>query len=221
MSGDALPGARKAQMLLGRGLDADLTGFHAQLPRDIPAHCVSEAGQLRPLRPDRGVNVSGLPSGLPEPLSHLFQKHHARYAEITVVMVGKQLADVPQGGRAEKCIHDGVGQHICVGMAVEALFPGNFDTAQDKLSAGHKPMNVVTVSDSQSFRLPFRIRSARCRSSGVVILMFSSEPCVSCTFMPSASTAEQSSVSSSPRSTACCMAPRRRSKSNTCGVCTA
>ena len=60
--------------------------------------------------------------------------------------------------------------------------------------AGYEPVNVIAMADSHTPALLRRISAASSRSSGVVIFRFSSSPSVSCTGMPSASTALQSSV---------------------------
>ena len=140
-------------------------------------------------------------------IAHFFEKLHTVRAQIRIIVVRKQLSDVAQRSRTQQRVHDGMHQHVCVRVSVEPLFKRNLHTAQNQLSPLDQTVYIVSMSDSHGVCLRFRISPAISRSSGVVILMFSSEPSVSSTVMPSASTAEQSSVSESPFCFAFCSAP--------------
>ena len=81
-------------------------------------------------------------------------------------------ADVAETCSAEQRIADGMEQDIGVGVAEQTFFMGDLDAAHHELSAFNQAVDIVTVAYSHGHFL-FRISSARIRSSGVVILIFS------------------------------------------------
>ena len=111
------------------------------------------------------------------------------------VIVREKLPDVAHGGRAEQRIHDGVREHVGIRMTEQAGLVRDIDAAEDKPAAADEAMHVISVSNAHH-ALPrlLRMSSASSMSIGVVILMFSSEPCVTTGFTRNCSTAEQSSV---------------------------
>ena len=150
------------------------------------------------MRDHRRVEIAEAIARICEHSADLAQQPNAVRAEIAVVRVGEALADIANRRRAEQRVHDGVDEHVRVRMAVEPLFIRDRHAAEDELPARHEPMNVVTVADPHASCLLRMMSAASSRSSGVVSLIFSSSPSVSCTGMPSASTALQSSVSARP-----------------------
>ena len=93
--------------------------------------------------------------------------------------------DLPQRRRAEQSVHDGVRQHIGVAVAEQALFIRHLYAAENEPPPLRQAVDVVAVSYAQARHSSAsrssrrrRIASATIRSSGVVILMFSSSPSV-------------------------------------------
>ena len=194
MGGDAFAGAGKAEAFFGRRLDADVSDIGAQRIGNIPAHLRDIRRKLWPLGDDGRVEIAEAVSGLCQSPADLAQQLHAVRAEIAVVVIREKLADVAHGRRAEQRVHDGMDKHIRVGMTVQSLFIRDRHAAENQCAAGNQPVNVIAMADSHTPALLRRINAASSRSSGVVIFRFSSSPSVSCTGMPSASTALQSSV---------------------------
>ena len=108
------------------------------------------------------------------------------------VGIREMAADVPQARRPQQGIGYRVEQHIRVGMAQQALLILDFHTAQDQVTPLHQPVYVISVSDSHF--VSSNSSSAIFKSRGVVTFRFRSSPSTILIFMPSRSTAEQSSV---------------------------
>ena len=64
-------------------------------------------------------------------------------------------SDVPQCCSAEKRIHNGMNQHIRIGMSQKAIFMRDFHTAQNQFPVFHQFMHIVTHSYSHCSFLRF------------------------------------------------------------------
>ena len=79
---------------------------------------------------DRAVDVAGLPAGRPDQADRVRQQLDAVGAGQARVVVGEQLADVAEAGRAEQGVGDGVGDGVGVAVAGQAARVGEADAAQ-------------------------------------------------------------------------------------------
>lgn len=128
----AVPG--KTQMLLGGGLDIDLLGADSQsLSQDSGP---SAACRALPWEPGRSAwrRCSPRRSLLTQQPAYLCQKAQAGGSRISRVRVREELADVPQPGGAGKGVHDGMGQHVRVGVAQKTPLIGDLHAAQGSAS---------------------------------------------------------------------------------------
>ena len=157
-------------------------------------HLRNEWPHLGLLSNDGGIKIHHSELFIPQKLTDPFQQNLAVDIFVTAISVREMLSDISQTGRAQKGIHNGMGQNIRIGMTQKSQRVGNFHTAQNQLSSFHQLVYIIAVSDPHASARPFRISSATFRSRGVVILMFSSLPSVRYTWMPSPSMAPQSSV---------------------------
>ena len=95
VGGNAKTLAGKAEMLLGRGLDAD--GVHRQTEGigNLLAHCGDVGGQLRALAKNRCINVADPVAVGGDDLCHLAGQLQRICALVGGVVVGEMLTDVP------------------------------------------------------------------------------------------------------------------------------
>ena len=144
-----------------------------------------------------GVPVLALPArggrfydwennGMPDAIAQLLNEGKVQlFCADAVDGEGLLNGDLPQRRRAEQSVHDGVRQHIGVAVAEQALFIRHLYAAENEPPTLRQAVDVIAVSDAQTRHSSAsrssrrrRIVSATIRSSGVVILMFSSSPSV-------------------------------------------
>ena len=182
---DAKSLSSKTEPLLGRRLDADAGSVERKRAGEIFPHPLTVGRELRSLRQNRRVNIHDRPARLRQTFPHPLKQQDAGKACVGCVRIGKELSDIAQRRRAEQSVHDGVRQHIGVAVAEQALFIRHLYAAENEPSPLRQAVDVVAVSDAQARHSSTsrssrrrRIASATIRSSGVVILMFSSSPSV-------------------------------------------
>src|SRR6202034_4441610 len=73
---------------------------------------------------------------------------------IALVAVGKMLADISEAGGAEQCVDHCVGEHVGVGVAVEAQLTGDLHATEDQRPTRDQPMGVVANAAERSHRTP-------------------------------------------------------------------
>ena len=185
MRRDAKSLSGKAESLLGRRLDADAGSIKRKRAGEIFPHPLTVGRELRSLRQNRRIKVDDGISRLTQPLRHTLEQQDARDPGVSRVRIGKELADIAQRRRAEQSVHDGVRQHVGVAVAEQALFIRHLYAAENESPPLRQAVDVIAVSDAQARHFSAsrssrrrRIASATIRSSGVVILMFSSSPSV-------------------------------------------
>ena len=93
------------------------------------------------------VEVDDAKAGFPNPLVGQLQHFAGIPAAIRLVRVGKQLANVAQGGGTEDRIGDRVQQHVGVAVPDQVPVVRHLDAAQQQRSAIRQPMRVVPNSD--------------------------------------------------------------------------
>ena len=185
MRRDAKSLSGKAESLLGRRLDADAGSVERKHAGEIFPHPLTVGRELRSLRQNRRIKVDDGISRLTQPLRHTLEQQDARDPGVSRVRIGKELADIAQRRRAEQSVHDGVRQHVGVAVAEQALFIRHLYAAENEPPLLRQAVDVIAVSYAQTRHSSAsrssrrrRIVSATIRSSGVVILMFSSSPSV-------------------------------------------
>ena len=134
--GDALAAPDEAHPLAGRGLDVDVLGRRRRAPSASEARIASRCGrELRALHDDRRVDVGDAQPALGERRRRRARSSaHRVGVAVALVGVGEVLADVAQPGGAEQRVDDRVGQHVGVGVAVEAA--GRAGSRRRRGSAG-------------------------------------------------------------------------------------
>ena len=153
MSSDAEPLSRKAQPLLGRRLHADAICLYAHCRGKSFAHERDVRRELRALGDHRTVNIPDIVAVLSQNSADLTQKPDAVSAEETVVIIGKELADIAERSRAEKRVHKRVRQNIRVRVAEQTFFIAYLNAAEDELSPLDKAVNVIPVSYTHRLHL--------------------------------------------------------------------
>ncbi len=94
------------------------------------------------------VQVDDAKAGFPDSLLGQLQ-HFARIAaSIRLVRIGKELADVTQGGGTEDRVRDGVQQHISVAVPNQVVVVWHADPANHQRPAKGQSMRIVTKSNS-------------------------------------------------------------------------
>ena len=84
------------------------------------------------------------------------------------------LSDVAECRRAEESVRNCVEKNVCIAVSEKPFFIGNVHTTEDEAPFLNQTVNVITVSYSHVYFLPFKelyIASPKIRSSGVVIFM--------------------------------------------------
>ena len=117
--------------------------------------------ELGALHDDGGVDVGDRKSPIGERGDDGAQQQHRVGVAVLLVGVGKVLADVAHRGGAEQRVDDRVGEHVGVGVAVEAELVRDGDPAEDERAPGHEPVRVP--ADARDARHPIgsRRRSRR------------------------------------------------------------
>ncbi len=109
-------------------------------------------GQLGALGKHDAIDVCDLPAGPGHGLAGLLE-HVGRVASaVDRIGIGKHLADVAQGGRAQDGVGHGVQQHVGVAVPDEPAVVGDIDAAQPQWAAGSEPVRVVSDSDAEVWR---------------------------------------------------------------------
>jgi hypothetical protein len=149
------------------------------------------------LRQNIGVDILDAESVLREKIRRLSKKLQARHSPVLGIGIRKPLSDVAQSRSAQQRIDDSMAEHISVGMCDEGLPMGYLHAAENQVRTRPEAMQIEAKSDSKLHDLPCsscRKNRARIRSSGLVILMFLSEPRTTATGRPRRSTRLDSSV---------------------------
>ncbi len=195
MRGDPLPSSHEAHPLAGGGLHVHLRRRDAQRPRPAAPASPRPAGRSSGRRAARVT--SAFPTRNPRSPAlrdDLREQHERRDPLPARVGVREVAAQIPQAGRAQHRVADGVGAGVGVGVAQQPV-PLELDPAQDELAARRRtggcrsPTPTATGASAPSDRA-----RARATSSGPVILKFPGSPGTSVTRSPSRSTSRHSSV---------------------------
>ena len=123
--------------------------------RHIFHHRVDVWQELRLLCNNGCIDIFNQIHPLLEHLTDFFQQFDAVCALIRRIIVRKMASDVPQCCSAEKRIHNGMNQHIRIGMSQKAIFIRDFHTAQNQFPVFHQFMHIVTHSYSHCSFLRF------------------------------------------------------------------
>ena len=135
------------------------------------------------------------------------------------VGLGEVLADVPERGRAEQRVGDGVAHHVAVRVAGEPL-PGRSRTPPEEQRAPRRERVHVEPQARRRFshrRASVLRASPEPRSCGVVILRFSARPSIAATRYPAHSSGARRREPSTRRR-ARAWASRSADARNACGV---
>ena len=86
---------------------------------------------------------------------HLIEQHHRGNVVEGGIVVREQLADVAPGKAAEHGVHEGVEQHVAVGVGADEVFAAYFHAAQHKRTIAAVGVNVVAVAAAGQRRFVF------------------------------------------------------------------
>lgn len=129
MGGHAGAVAGEAQVLLGGGLDVDPVHVYAQSGGHVFLHLRAVGADLRGLGDKGGVDIHHPVSGAGQGIADPGQQGQTGDIQESIIAVREQLPDVSQGGGTQQRVHDGVGQHVGIGMTVQATVIGDGDAA--------------------------------------------------------------------------------------------
>ena len=136
-------GAHVVHALVRLALDADGRHGHAKKPGEAFADRADPAGESRTFADDGGVHVDDAVAGGRD-LRHCGGEQFRGIGVLPLrVAVGEVRADVAERRRAEERIYQGMDQRVGVGMAGEAVLPGELDAAEDEPAPGREPVRVV------------------------------------------------------------------------------
>ena len=93
------------------------------------------------------------------------QQQHRVGVAVLLVGVGEVLADVAHRGGAEQRVDDRMGQHVGVGVAVEAELVRDGDPAEDERAPGHEPVRVPADARDAGHPIGSRRRSRRAKTA--------------------------------------------------------
>ena len=153
MSRYSKPLSRKAEPLLGRRLHADTIRIYTHCRSESFTHERDVRRELRALGDHRTVNIPDIVAVLSQNAADLTKKPNAVSTEKAVVIIGKELADITERGRAEKRVHNRVRQNIRVGVTEQPLFIAYLNAAEDEPSPLNQPVHVIPVSYTHRLHL--------------------------------------------------------------------
>ena len=141
---DALATAQETHLFVRGRLDADPAGRQAQAFGQPRAHGFQVRRDLGRFGDQGRVDVDDARAAAFEDVRHAREDVRAGDALDGGVRVGKMVADVGGGDRAQQRVGDGVDEHVGVRMAFESLGMRDLDPAEKERPAFREGMNVVT-----------------------------------------------------------------------------
>src|SRR5680860_1751813 len=142
--GYPLAATHEAHALVGGELHVHLEWGQFDRVGQARAHGVPVGAQLRGLADDAGVDVAHGPAVLPEEAADLLQQRDRVGVAPALIGVGEVQADVAETGGAQERVDHGVGEHVGVGVAGEAVFGlGHLHPTQHQTAALAEAVRVV------------------------------------------------------------------------------
>ena len=149
MAGDGATLAHGVQSLVGCGLDVDSLGADAEALGHTLLDGGHVLGELGSLQQYGGVEVHGLPARVAGAGRRLAREPGAVGAAPGGVGVGIVAADIAGLERSQDGVHDGVQQHVGVGVTHGPLLRRHLHAADHQRTAAGEPMDVVAVAHAQ------------------------------------------------------------------------
>ena len=146
MCGTSFAGPGEAEPLLGGGLDADLGGIQPAARGNGGPHVIDIGAELRTLGQQCGIDVFDPEAGIPDQCGDMGEQISAGGSGKALVGIREPQSDVPERGRAEQGIHNGVQQDIGIRMAEQSLFKRNGNASENQRTSLDEPMDVVSVT---------------------------------------------------------------------------
>lgn len=132
MGGDAFAATCEAEVLGGGGFYGDGFDGEGEVFGDVLNHLGDVGEEFWSLCNDCDIYVDGGQVALfADYAGCLAQKMAGICSFVAWVGVGEMVADVAEGGCAEHGVGEGVQGDICVAVAEEASFVGDFNSAKD------------------------------------------------------------------------------------------
>src|SRR6266508_3117178 len=224
---DALAPAGEAEALGRLGGDPRRCRLHGEHAGQVGAHLADVVAEARLVAEDGDGQVHGGPAAGRDHLGDLPAEVHAGGALEGGVVLREVRPEVVEAGRAEQRVAGGVGDHVSVGVAVQATIERDGHPTEDQRATFDQRMDVDALPDPHRLGdhggLLVRVSSASAtsRSRAVVTFRFSWLPGTTWTGWPANSTSAASSEASTPSSMALRCAASRASRTKSCGVWTA
>src|SRR6266511_263933 len=224
---DALAPAGEAEALGRLGSDPRRCRLHGEHAGQVGAHLADVVAEARLVAEDGDGHVHGGPAAGRDHLGDLPAEIHAGGALEGGVVLREVRPEVVEAGRAEQRVAGGVGDHVAVGVAVQATIELDGHPTEDQRATFDQRMDVDALPDPHRLGdhggLLVRVSSASAtsRSRAVVTFRFSWLPGTTWTGWPANSTSAASSEASTPSSMALRCAASRASRTKSCGVWTA
>src|ERR1019366_1551937 len=180
--------AHRSHFLSRFELHRDRVSFKIEVLVQLLTNRCSKILKLGALENHRRIHVHDGIANFGGQISSVLQKLQAIGALPARVSIGKVHPDVPQGGRSQQCVRDGMRKYVGIGVSFQAELGRNRYAAQNQRPAGHDAMNVPTLAhpkvpgyqiaqdDSRMAISSARNSLARSMSESLVILIFRSLP---------------------------------------------
>lgn len=151
--GDAFAATGEAEAFGGGSFHGNAVGVDGEVGGDVGNHLGDVGEHLGGLGHDGNVYVANGVAALGKE-AHTFAEEEAGVgAAIALVGVGEVVADVAEGGGAEKGIGEGVEGHVGIAVAEQAFFVGDFYAAHYEFTAFHEAVHVEAVANSEVHEL--------------------------------------------------------------------
>jgi len=142
----------RSDVLAGLALDAYTLYVDAQYLGDPLADLLPVRQQFWALGEDHAVQIDDPPAQR----QHCIPgggKHFGRIAAaVDRIGIGKQLADIAQGGCSQQGVDHGVQQRVAVAVADQRAIVGNDDSTQPQRPPRPQPMRVMSDADANPVR---------------------------------------------------------------------
>ena len=86
-------------------------------------------------------------------------QHQGIRSLVSGIRIREELADVAQSRGAQQGVHNGMAEHIRVGVAQKSFLVGNIHAAHDQFSAFHQTVDIISCTYSHA--LSFLSRAER------------------------------------------------------------
>jgi hypothetical protein len=146
--GHPLFAADEPDAFVGRRFDPDLIDLDAEGLGDFLLHLGEMGGNFGPFSDEGGIDIEdGGPFFVSE-LLDFFKEDETAAAFPLGIGVREIVTDISLAHRSQKGIGNCVNEDIGIGVAIEALFKGDFDPAEKQFTSGDQLVNIISHSNA-------------------------------------------------------------------------